>query len=332
MDEQLNNPLIQLPNELHLQYAYYLDARALSRLSRTCKKLKNKFSEELERAREAHEWAIVAVNYWGGEWGSQTTADIEARMRQDNQGAAIAVEAHPKRWKRYPRLYHVIKMGQIDLVQNYLRARGDPNLRIRLGAMPSINKPLLHWALYTGNWDGHTTIVRLLLEYGADPNLDETDRKEGIRGAGTALDWVGREHRGLYFKGQYPQPGDAERTRLALSYGARASLHETIYSLYQMEDGSALVQMAVVNGTDLMQLGFEWHKLVGTLFWEETRNRFTDEQVRELLTLEPKLVTLVTDAAKSAVPYIRRHRLALAERLIREPSPSSWLANLFADL
>ncbi|RAH67934.1 uncharacterized protein BO66DRAFT_456195 [Aspergillus aculeatinus CBS 121060] len=332
MEEQPTNPLIKLPNELHLQYASYLDARTLSRLSRACKELKNKFSEELERAHEAHKWALATVNYWGGEWESQTAADIEARMRQDDQGASIAVEAHPKRWKRYPRLYRVIKRGQVDLVQNYLKARGNPNLRLGLGARPSINKPLLYWALCIGNWDGHTTIVRLLLEHGADPNLDETDRKEGIRGAGTALDWVGREHRCLYFEGQYPQPGDAERTRLVLAYGARASVCETIYSLYQMEDGPALVQMAVVNGTDLMQLGFEWHKLLGTLFWTDATNRFSDEQVCELLALEPELVTVVTDATRDAVQYIRQHRPTLAERLIREPSPFSWLANLFEDL
>ncbi|RAH80047.1 hypothetical protein BO86DRAFT_401333 [Aspergillus japonicus CBS 114.51] len=332
MAEPSTSPLVKLPDELHLQYACYLDARSLSRLSRTCKGLQDKFSQELKQAHEAHDWALVVVNYWGGEW-EQTAAYIEARIRQDGQGGAFAVEAEAHRWKRYPRLHNAIEKGQVNLVQNYLQARGNPNLRVGPGARPSVKKPLLHWALYTGAGGRDATIVRLLLEYGADPNLDATNWKEKKRhrkDAGTALDWARREKRWLFGQDAYPLPGDAERIKLALSYGARASHNETIRSLYQMEDGSTLVYMAVVNGTDLMHLGFGWYDLVG-LFGRPTNSRipYTDEQVIELLELEPKLIGLASP--HKAVRYIKKHRPALVQHLIQNRSTFEWLGNLCAD-
>ncbi|PYH76883.1 hypothetical protein BO82DRAFT_425009 [Aspergillus uvarum CBS 121591] len=309
MAEPSTSPLVKLPDELHLQYACYLDARSLSRLSQTCKGLQDKFSQELKQAHEAH------------------------KMRQEGQGSAFAVEAESQRWKRYPRLYNAIEKGQVNLVQNYLQARGNPNLRLGPGARPSIKKPLLHWALYTGAGGRDATIVRLLLEYGADPNLDATDwkmKKCHRKGAGTALDWARREKRCLFGQDAYPQLGDAERIKLALSYGARASHNETIRSLYQMEDGSTLVYMAVANGTDLMHLGFGWYDLVG-LFGGPTDSRipYTDEQVLELLELEPKLIGVATP--HKAVRYIKQLRPALVQHLIQKRSSFEWLGNLCAD-
>ncbi|RAH43470.1 uncharacterized protein BO95DRAFT_433917 [Aspergillus brunneoviolaceus CBS 621.78] len=310
MDEQPTNLLIELPNELHLQYASYLDARTLSRLSRTCQELKNKFSEELERAHEAHKWALATVNYGGGEWESQTAADVEARVRRYYLGASIAVASHPERWSRSSRIRNVIEQGRVGLLEKYLKARGDPNLRLR----PEIASPLLHLALYSGAGGAEATIVRLLLEYGAEPNLDNF------------------QFRVLNEDDEYPQPGDEERIKLVLSHGGRATDEWTIFSLYQLDGGSALVRMAVANGTNLMELGWEWYDLVGTLLWDEARNRYTDDQVFELLDLEPQLITVVEKSAKYSIPYIRQHRPALAERLIREPSPVYRLANLCEDL
>ncbi|PYI31158.1 hypothetical protein BP00DRAFT_475537 [Aspergillus indologenus CBS 114.80] len=327
MAEPSTSPLIKLPDELHLYYACYLDARSLSRLSRTCKGLQDKFSQELKQAHRAHNWALIVVNYWGRKW-EQTAAYIEARIRQDGQGGAFAVEAEAHKWKRYPRVYNAIEKGQVNQVQNYLQARGNPNLRIGQGDSPTVKKPLLHWALYTGAGGRDATIVRLLLEYGADPNLDATNWENIRYDAGTALDWARREKRRLFGQDAYPQPGDAERIKLALSYGARASHHETIRSLYQIEDGSTLVYMAVVNGTDLMHLGFGWYDLVG-LWPTDDRIPYTDEQVIELLELEPKLIGLASP--HQAVRYIKKHRPALVQHLIQNRSTFDWLGNLCAD-
>ncbi|PYH42903.1 uncharacterized protein BP01DRAFT_385103 [Aspergillus saccharolyticus JOP 1030-1] len=288
--------LFRLPNELHRYYADHLDAQSLSRLSRTCKFMRTKFQHEMDKIKNATEKALTVrkqkrIQVFEGN-------SIPGELIQEHDRGEIPLD-----WPgtscllKFERLKPALQNDEVEELRQFLEAKGSPNLRFRTGT------PLLHYAMRLGG--GHDArMVRLLLDYGARPN-DLTP--ENL----TALDY------GAY---EAPRAGDEARMKLVLLHGGVLGHPGSLRNLYAVgQNGSQLVRMALVNGTNLRHTVQSWGHLLDET--DEGDDLYTTEQLCELVHLAPDLLTWVTATGETALDYIMGYRPAVAVYLQQTGHP-----------
>ncbi|PYI36120.1 hypothetical protein BP00DRAFT_453479 [Aspergillus indologenus CBS 114.80] len=166
----------RMPVELLLEVAKWMDNQTLSRLSRTCTSFKDEFRDQLRK--RAIEYAVPTLNpsYWRHELVnavrqsqgrsdeiSASTRSALARVYSDEIWEGLRPE-----WEAFlPRqpLYDAICWGHYLTVDRLLRGGG---VEVANG-QNFWDEPMLHIAVELGRVEA----VRLLLQHGADPNIED---------------------------------------------------------------------------------------------------------------------------------------------------------------
>ncbi|OJJ96026.1 hypothetical protein ASPACDRAFT_64016 [Aspergillus aculeatus ATCC 16872] len=173
----------RMPAELLLEVAKWMDNRTLSRLSRTCKGFKDEFRDHLRKRAIAYAVPTLNPKYWENEFVdavrqshgrsdeiSAITRSALARIFSDQvwEGSRSQFEAF---LPRQP-LYDAIRRSQYDTVERLLRGGG-----VNVANGQSFwDEPMLHIAVEFG----HIEAVRLLLEHGADPNVEDEEQVRAL--------------------------------------------------------------------------------------------------------------------------------------------------------
>ncbi|RAK81158.1 uncharacterized protein BO72DRAFT_492577 [Aspergillus fijiensis CBS 313.89] len=170
----------RMPTELLLEVAKWVDDQTLSRFSRTCKGFRDEFRGQLRE--RAIVYAMPTLDPGWADLETWVGVIVEAIRESYNPGddiTAIARSALSELtgdqlsedlWSELeafvPRqpLYDAIRHGQYDTVERLLRVGG---VDVANGRSYT-DEPMLHIAVEFG----HVEAVRLLLEHGADPNVE----------------------------------------------------------------------------------------------------------------------------------------------------------------
>lgn len=168
--------LPQLPNELHLHYASYLNGQSIFRLSKTCKALRAVFRDEAQRIiKHVEADALTYDHYWDGVRVPEDHPDILVHVR-DHQNACTLTyeyELNCDRHRYRQRLEDAVREGKGEEIPRFLEAGLMPTVRSR-----GLRGPLLHGVIKCQKaFREDITTLRLLLEVGARPNaLDYNGR------------------------------------------------------------------------------------------------------------------------------------------------------------
>ncbi|RAH43469.1 uncharacterized protein BO95DRAFT_465857 [Aspergillus brunneoviolaceus CBS 621.78] len=295
MSQPTTAMLPQLPNELHLHYASYLNGQSIFRLSKTCKALRAVFRDEAQRIiKHVEADALTYDHYWDGVRVPEDHPDIFVHVRDHQNACTLTYEygiGTGSDWE------DAVREGNGEEIQRFLEAGLMPTVRSR-----GLRGPLLHGVIKCQKaFREDITTLRLLLEVGARPNaLDYNGR--------TALD-AGRTFD--------PSPAYAAWLELILVYGGKARELHVLAMLYRagsvhgnhdgngngLEHGSRLVRKAIANGTNVV------------------RAEFSTEQVCDLVGLVPELLDLVDGRGQTAMDDIMKDRPAVARSLEQTKHP-----------
>ncbi|PYI20303.1 hypothetical protein BO99DRAFT_431742 [Aspergillus violaceofuscus CBS 115571] len=274
--------LLQLPDELDLHYAVQDEAKKIIKHVRAD--------------------ALTYDHYWRG-----------VRVPKDHP----AILAHSQHCPQ--RLEHSLKEGKGEEIRRFLEAGLMPTVRTRF----YYDEPLLHsFMLYRKFFQDDITILRLLLENGAQPNA------MGLAGR-TALD------AGLTLN---PSPFYTEWLELTLAYGGVARNYKVLAMLYKagsvhgrgdrdndgngLRNGSRLVRKVIANGMDVVREVHGFGNLLLDDGWSwPTRLVFSTEQVCDLVGLVLELLDLDDNTGYTATDYIMKYRPAVARSLEQTKHP-----------
>ncbi|RAL14162.1 uncharacterized protein BO97DRAFT_412929 [Aspergillus homomorphus CBS 101889] len=156
-ESQGRSRLLQLPDELHLEYLQYLDVPSLNHLSQTCVTLHVKLVEEL--IARCKDYAVGSKEgYEAAIRGELERILVRQSHRSGRPGGIMPqVDGH--------RLLNAVLADRFDAVLGFLKAGADPN-------RPCYAKwPLLHHAVLRFR-SGRTPLrmIQIFLEHGAPPN------------------------------------------------------------------------------------------------------------------------------------------------------------------
>ncbi|PYH80274.1 hypothetical protein BO82DRAFT_403505 [Aspergillus uvarum CBS 121591] len=173
----------RMPAELLLEVAKWMDNQTLLRLSRTCTSFKGEFRDQLRK--RAIEYAVPTLNpsYWRHE---SVNAARQSQGRSDEISAStrstlarlysdvIWEGLRPEYAAFLPRqpLYDAIRRSQYDTVDRLLRGGG---VEVANG-QNFWDEPMLHIAVGLGRVEA----VRLLLQHGADPNVEDKEQMRAL--------------------------------------------------------------------------------------------------------------------------------------------------------
>ncbi|PYI08072.1 ankyrin [Aspergillus sclerotiicarbonarius CBS 121057] len=209
-----------LPRELHLELGKCLDHQSMGRLSCTCKYFRESLREDLKRRAKAH--ALAPDDVYAQIFGFEAHRGASGQDRQRRD------EARRELMENTPQpMVAAIEAERYDVVKAYLDAGvsadsvaldGDRLLEVA-GMNPSVS------------------LTRLLLEYGADPNLPPNPPPRYATNTSTVLDSL--------------LDPDEDIAQVLLEHGAKFTVGEVFQALSSMESGPKLLQLALDNGTDL---------------------------------------------------------------------------------
>ncbi|RAH68826.1 uncharacterized protein BO66DRAFT_454701 [Aspergillus aculeatinus CBS 121060] len=297
----------RMPTELLLEVAKWMDDRTLSRLSCTCKGFRDEFRDQLRERAIAYAMPTLDPQSWVDmivpairklhNPGDDITA-IVCSFFSDIISDQLSEDLEDELEAFMPRqpLYDAICHSQYDTVERLLRVGGVDVANGR----NYYNEPMLHIAVELG----HVEAVRLLLEHGADPNVEDDEQ---VR---RALDI------------KPPRQPRAAIYRLLLDSGAipNSLLCFGIHVL-DLKGGACLLLDAFesAGGTGLDEPG--WWEIFSSAITGKYRNF-----LEEILDLRPDLVQLSSeDPVEQKVTLfdeaVKIARFQIAALLVRKGAP-----------
>lgn len=279
--EDQKGRLDRLLTELIPMCSRYLDRNDLYFLMRTSRIFRNVLGDILLR-----EHALPSVDCYR-EWCSP---DSEGKAH-DNKGDTSDqdLKMRDSREMPYEPLVTAVSDGSYDLVRRFLKAGVNPN------AVSLNSICMLHLAIQEHQYE----ITQLLLESGADPNIECRVTKK------LALDLVTQR-----FKHAYAW------VELLLTHGANFTRNETFEWLCKTERGD-FFRRAFNNGTDVVNLYDDKH-IFGSWRLAQAMSSSSTMMIDILLDLEPKLTRIEKDDDGLSLLHLalERHRPDVALRLI----------------
>ncbi|RAH51245.1 uncharacterized protein BO95DRAFT_427059 [Aspergillus brunneoviolaceus CBS 621.78] len=296
----------RMPTELLLEVAKWMDDQTLSRLSRTCKGFRDEFRDQLRERAIAYAMPTLNPEYWQDvivdairklhNPGDNITAVARSALSGIiSDQLSLDLEYELEAFVPRQPLYDAICHSQYDTVERLLRVGG---VDVANGRSYH-NEPMLHIAVEFG----HVEAVRLLLEHGADPNVEDDEQ---VR----ALDK------------KPPRQPRAAIYRLLLDSGAiPSSLHLFGTDVLDLKGGACLLLDAFesAGGTGLDEP--EWWGIFFSAITGEYRNF-----LEEIFDHRPDLVQLSReDPVEQKVTLfdtaVKLARFQIAALLVRKGAP-----------
>ncbi|RAL11764.1 ankyrin repeat domain-containing protein [Aspergillus homomorphus CBS 101889] len=257
----------RIPLELLLLCAESMDNQTLVRFTTTCKRFRVGLEYVVRQRANAY-----AIPRKSATWFSEVVANVlsdpsrkshsdrelvEIDFASDLQAALYSgkEEFYGVRLPRQ-RFRDAIINGQYTIVERFLNAGVDPN------GLDFREIPMLHLAIMTGN----PAMVSLLLQHGADPNIENILKSK-------ALDF------------RFHQRVEAEISRILIHAGAvPTNLTEFSDRMLSVDDGAHLLLGAVENAVGTAEPWWWWNVLSDAIVWN------CEQFLHDILNAKPDLL------------------------------------------
>ncbi|RAL06124.1 ankyrin repeat domain-containing protein [Aspergillus ibericus CBS 121593] len=275
-----DGPIARLPTEILLMCSRYMDRNELNSLIRSCRFFRDALGDELLR-----EHALPSEDCYR-EWCSH---DSEGKTHENKGNISDEDLEMRDSWEMpYEPLVTAISDGNHDLVRRFLKSGVNPN------ALSLTSFPMLHLAIH----NHHYAITELLLDSGADPNIECRVTKN------LALDSVTRSYNHAY-----------DWVDLLLSHGAKFTTTETFEWFCETGRGDFFCR-ASRNGTNVIELYNPRH-LFGSGRLIHAMSHASAMVIDILLDIEPRLMFAIDGNGLSLLHLaLEKLRPEVALRLI----------------